>query len=51
MELINGERLIFQVEFTNSLFGSDNLNQFDVKYATTEKSKYKNTYKLFVKFK
>lgn len=50
MELINGERLLFQIEFTNSLFGLNNLNQFDEKNIVNNRTEFEDTYKLFVNF-
>ena len=53
-EILKGERLIFQIEFANSLFGSNDLDQYKnknkYKYKTSMKSKYSESYKLFINF-
>jgi len=50
LELKNGERLILQLQFTNSLFGTKNYNEYNNKYLTNLKLKNAETYSLFVKF-
>lgn len=46
-ELTEGERLIFQVEFTNSLFGNPNMPEIPVKFNYKGNSKYFKSYKYF----
>lgn len=50
MELIEGERLVFQIEFTNSLFGKMGKKDYTNKVNLNTKNKYKETYSLFVNF-
>ena len=48
-ELISGERLIFAIEFTNSLFGKPDFYKIK-KTISLEKVKFKSPYRLFIKF-
>jgi hypothetical protein len=48
-ELTEGERLIFQLEFTNSLFGNPEIPQNPEKFKYKGNSKYFETYKCFFK--
>lgn len=48
-ELIEGERLIFQVEFANSLFGNPQLQKVSEKISYTGNAKYFETYRNFFK--
>ena len=50
LELIDGERLIFQIEFTNSLFGKMGFDEYKNKVNLKSKNKYNETYSLFVNF-
>ena len=50
MELIEGERLVFQIEFTNSLFGKMSSEDYKNKVNLNIKNKFKETYSLFVNF-
>jgi hypothetical protein len=51
LELIKNERLIFQIQFTNSLFGYKNSGEYVNKFNSDINTSFKNTYSLFVNFK
>jgi hypothetical protein len=46
-ELVNGERLIFQIEFTNSFFGKPEYPNIKNKFKYTGNPKYFDTYKYY----
>lgn len=48
-ELVEGDRLIFQVEFTNSLFGNPSMPQVLEKFKYTGEDRYFSAYKWFFK--
>jgi hypothetical protein len=51
LELKNGERLILQLQFANSLFGSKNYYAYQNKFSMDLRCDYSETYSLFVNFK
>ncbi len=50
LELLAGERLIYQLQFTNSLFGTRNYKDYKDKYHSKCKNEFQGTYSLFVNF-
>jgi hypothetical protein len=50
LELMKDERLIYQLQFTNSLFGCKNEDQYNNKFDYNIVTPYKETYSLFVNF-